>query len=111
MGPLILQDRLDGRDGFQIHTAKGMQLFLEMPQNHALHGNRGSRDRRTAAQTRYDLRKRGRPPRLPFSRELADLRSEVRDPAWRANSLIHVFDPKMPAASPATLKSTSSASQ
>jgi hypothetical protein len=40
---------------------------------------------------------------LPFSRERADFRGDVCVPAWRANSLIQVFDPKTPAANPATL--------
>jgi hypothetical protein len=48
---------------------------------------------------------------LPFSRELDAFPAEVFDPANRANSLIQVFEPKMPAASSATPKSASSASQ
>jgi hypothetical protein len=51
-----------------------------------------------------DFCSRGRPPRLPFSRELDAFRAEVFDPANRANSLIQVFEPKMPAASSATPK-------
>src|SRR6266849_3298691 len=62
-------------------------------------------------QVQEDFRRRGRPPRLPFSRELDALRTDVLDPAWRANSLIQVFEPKIPLARPATLRSASSASQ
>src|SRR6266481_4427420 len=62
-------------------------------------------------QVQEDFRRRGRPPRLPFSRELDALRADVLDPAWRANSLIQVFDPKIPAARPATLRSASRDSQ
>lgn len=54
-----------------------------------------------ALHPREDFCNRGRPPRLSLSRELDVFRAEVFDPANRANSLIQVFEPKMPAASSA----------
>ena len=66
---------------------------------------------RDALHRQEDFCSRGRPPRLPFSRELDAFRAEVFDPANRANSLIQVFEPKIPATSSATPKSASSASQ